>query len=303
MIDFAACSRGRTSDVKDSALTVGERSEFTPDEVDLWLVPSLDCPAGLQGALGQTLSGDESDRAARFHFAQDRNRFIAARSILREILSFYLNCCPAEVCFAYQPNGKPHLRFQPLLNKDLRFNLSHSGEVAMYAISRGREIGVDVELSRLNISWAELAGSFFATGEVAALHRLSAKDRMRGFFNCWTRKEAYVKARGEGLSIPLDAFEVSLAPTDPPALCRVSDPKELERWSLWDLGLTGDLAGALVVEGKPSRFRLFSWSWADSSQSGTAAVRLCPGVNNCHVRHLFGAIGGVPITAPLHTPG
>lgn len=230
-------------------------------EVHLWLARPLDCRVALLRNMKGTLSADEAERARRFHFVQDRNRYIARRGVLRQILSYYQNCPPSEVSFTYQAWGKPQLAHSPSLTRDLRFNLSHSGDAALYAITSGRDIGVDIELIRPEIEWAEIASSFFAPREIAELRRLPAHSRSRGFFFCWTRKEAYLKARGDGLSVALDAFEVSLAPGDAPALLRASDGSEVQRWSVWDVPLTADLVGALVVEGKPSGFRFFHWSW------------------------------------------
>ena len=239
-----------------SVRAVGGRLQLRSYEVHLWLARPLDCRAALLQNL-EALSADEAERAQRFHFLQDRNRYIARRGILRQILSYYQNCPPSEVDFTYQAWGKPQLAHSTSLAGDLRFNLSHSGDAALYAITSGRDIGVDIELIRPEVEWADIASSFFAWGEIAELRRLSSHSRTRGFFNCWTRKEAYLKARGDGLSIALDTFEVSLAPGDAPALLRASDVSELKRWSVWDVLLTGDLVGAFVVEGKPSRFRFF----------------------------------------------
>ena len=241
--------------------SVDEALKFKSDEVHLWLAMLPECSSGLLSALKGTLSADELERARRFHFVRDRNRYILRRGILRQILSSYLGCAAAEISFTYSSAGKPQLATAAHLAGRFRFNLSHTADAALYAITLEREIGVDIELTRREIEWREIAASLFAPGEIAVLHRLPVHLQSRGFFNCWTRKEAYLKARGEGLSIPLDSFEVSLRPGDAPVLLRASDESELQRWSVWDVPLTGDLAGALVVEGKPSGFRVFHWSW------------------------------------------
>jgi 4'-phosphopantetheinyl transferase len=221
----------------------------------------LDYPPTLLQDMATALSDDESARADRFHFAQDRNRFIAARSLLRNIISRYLSCTPGEIRFVYQANGKPQLADSISATGDLRFNLSHSADAAVYAISRGKDVGVDIELIRPEVPWAEVATSFFAPGEIAKLYQLPADLRAIGFFNCWTRKEAYVKACGEGLSLPLDEFEVSLAPNEAPALLCAHDPNELGRWNLFEISPPEGFAGALAVEGRPGQLRFFNCNW------------------------------------------
>jgi 4'-phosphopantetheinyl transferase len=229
-------------------------------DVDLWLA-RLDYPPTLLQNMAAALSADEVARADRFHFAQDRNRFIAARSLLRSIISRYLSCTSGEIRFAYQANGKPQLACPVSVTPNLRFNLSHSADAAVYAISRGNDVGVDIELIRPEVPWAEVAMSFFAPGEIARLYQLPAELRAVGFFNCWTRKEAYVKACGEGLSLPLDGFEVSLAPNEVPALLSAHDPNELGRWNLFEISPPQGFAGALAIEGRPGRLRFFNCNW------------------------------------------
>jgi 4'-phosphopantetheinyl transferase len=216
----------------------------------------------------EILSDDEAERAERFHFERDRNRFIAARGTLRNILSRYLSCAPSEIRFVYQSGGKPELVPAVSGMGELRFNLSHSANAALYAISRGREIGVDIELIRPDVPWEEIATAFFAPGEIAKLKALPENSRTVGFFNCWTRKEAYVKARGEGLSVRLDKFEVSVAPSEPPTLLRGPNPGEVERWSLVEVPLGDSFAGAVAVEGHPSRLRFFTWPLALHEETG-----------------------------------
>jgi len=159
----------------------------------------------------KSLVPDERQRAERFRFERDRRRFIVAHGVLRDILGRYLKCSPAQVSFSYNQYGKPALA-QESEAIGLRFNMSHSHEVALYALTRAREVGVDVELLREDFASLEIAERFFSRSEVALLNSLAPELRTDGFFNCWTRKEAYIKALGEGLSHPLDRFAVSLAP-------------------------------------------------------------------------------------------
>ncbi|MBV8453661.1 MAG: 4'-phosphopantetheinyl transferase superfamily protein [Deltaproteobacteria bacterium] len=243
----------------------GQQLELDPGEVDLWLA-SLDCPPAPLRAMTTALSADETER--KFHFEADRARFIKARAILRDLLSRYLDCTAGEIAFAYEPSGKPRLGGIKSSTTDLRFNLSHSADAALYAIARGRELGVDIESIRPEMLWGRLANCFFCPSEVVKLHEWPAPQRMFGFFTCWSRKEAYIKARGGGLSIPLNSFEVSVAPGEEPALLAAADPDELKRWSFWEVPLGESFAGALVVDGRPSRVRLLTWHWSQLGEAG-----------------------------------
>lgn len=160
--------------------------------------------------LARLLSADERERARRFAFERDRRRYIVARARLRQLLGERLAAAPESLQFLYSPNGKPALAGRAG-QRDLRFNVSHCGELAAYAFAEGCEVGVDVEEVRELPDADEIAMRFFAPRERAAYLRLRPRERAQGFFNCWTRKEAFVKALGEGLSHPLAAFDVSLA--------------------------------------------------------------------------------------------
>ena len=202
-----------------------------------------------------TLSADERLRAARFHFARDRDRFTVGRGVLRSLLGGYLGVAPAALAFAYGDHGKP-----ALVGGGLHFNVSHSAGVALYAVARAREVGVDVEGHRADFATAEIAERFFSPAERAALRALPVEARCAAFFACWTRKEAYIKARGVGLSLALDAFDVSLAPGEPAALLATrDDPGARDRWSLQALDPGPDLAGAVVAEGRD--WALSCWRW------------------------------------------
>src|SRR6185437_13365442 len=166
------------------------------------------------------------------------------------IIGHYLKTPPAAVRLVYGRHGKPGLAGGDA-PPALTFNVSHSGDLALIALTRARMIGVDLEDIRPDFATLDVAARFFAPAEVAALWSLPSDQRVIGFFNCWTRKEAYVKARGEGLSAPLDQFVVSLVPGEPAALLRSdADPREVARWSLRALDLGPDRVGALAVEGR-----------------------------------------------------
>jgi 4'-phosphopantetheinyl transferase len=231
-------------------------------EVHLWRA-RLDLPAAAVEALALTLSPDEQERAARFRVPQVRARFTAARAILRDILGGYLGCHPSAVLFGYREHGKPFLAAGH--EEDLRFNLSHSHGLALYGVCRGREIGIDLERIRHDREHDRLARRFFSPAEAAALQGLPPEQRVEAFFQCWTRKEAYLKARGEGLAAPLASFEVTLAPGEPAALRNVAgDPREAGRWWLAAIQPGSGYAGALAVEGPPLAVRTWEWRWISS---------------------------------------
>jgi 4'-phosphopantetheinyl transferase len=198
----------------------------------------LDVPAHRLAAFSRLLAPDEQARAARFRFEVHRNRYIAGRGRLREILSYYLDADPAGLVFTANQYGKPGVD-----GTDLRFNVSHTEDLAVYAIARGREVGVDIERIR-PLAAEGIPERFFSPAEVAALRSLPRDLQPRAFFNCWTRKEAYVKASGEGLSIPLNSFDVTLLPGEPARFLRNG-----EGWSMEAFQREPDYIGAVVAEG------------------------------------------------------
>ena len=225
-------------------------------EVHLWRASLARTPDSLH-RLHATLAPDESAKAARYHFQKDRDHYVAARGLLRRLLGLYLARPPESLRFSYGAYGKPSLDGVPAA-EDLRFNLSHSHELVLYAFTRGRDVGVDIEYMRADFAGEEIAARFFSEREVSMLCALPAEERTRAFFNCWTRKEAYIKARGEGLSHPLDAFDVSLIPGEPAALLGTrGDPLELTRWALHSLDAGANYAAAAVVQGADCTLRLW----------------------------------------------
>ena len=226
-------------------------------ETHVWRV-ALDQPDARVATLFALLSEDERRRAFRFHFDRDRRRFTVARGALRSILGSYLATPPERLRFGYSEHGKPFLRQpQPLL-LDLRFNVSHSDELALVAVTVATEVGVDVEKIRPDFAGLEIAERFFSPAEVRALRSLPIHLRSRAFFNCWTRKEAFVKATGRGLSFPLKAFDVTLAPGESPRLLRVEND-DPARWSIFEVSPAPDFVGALVVESRD--VLLMGWHW------------------------------------------
>jgi len=234
------------------------------NEVHVWRA-SLDELQPQRDSFLHTLAADELTRAQRFYFQTDRERFIAAHGVLRAILGLYLNREPKCLSFCYGSHGKPALAWE-YGGDAIRFNMSHSQGVALYAVTRGREIGVDLEFMRCDLEVEQIAERFFSPCEIATLRALPAHLRKYAFFLCWTRKEAYIKARGEGLSIPLDQFDVSLIPGEPAAsLSTRPDADEALRWSLRGLTLASGYSAALAIEGRGET--LSCWQWPGALRS------------------------------------
>lgn len=229
------------------------------DSIHVWCV-SLDQSPSRIRHLAQVLAGDERMKAERYHFAQDRRRFIAGRGLLRTILGRYLRIEPSRLQFRYACHGKPALT-ESFCGGMLRFNLSHSQEFALYAITRGREIGIDLECIRPISDVEQLAARCFSAHENTVFRALPAHERLEAFFNCWTRKEAYLKALGDGMARPLDGFDVSLAPGEPARLLRIEgDPQEASHWFLQELTPASGYVAALAGEGHD--WQLKCWRWA-----------------------------------------
>lgn len=205
------------------------------------------------------LSPGEKMRAARFIREEDRTRFIVAHGVLRQMLGRYVSRDPAELLFEATEYGKPAL-VVPAGLPSVSFNMAHSGEVILYAIARGRRVGVDVEAVCSDLDFMELAESQFAAEEVDALRAAGPDERTAAFYRCWTLKEAYVKARGEGLGFPLKQFAVTCGSGETPAVSWASDdPQVTERWSVFGLAPAPGYTGALVVEGRSMRLLERSW--------------------------------------------
>jgi 4'-phosphopantetheinyl transferase len=229
------------------------------DEIHVWLICLDQSPLESQG-LYSLLAPEESERASRFHFDRHRERFIVAHLSLRLILGRYLRQRPEQLRFRSNAYGKPALDVEEGDGggggEPFHFNLSHSEDMALLAIGRGRAVGVDLECVRADFAYEQIAERFFSPRETATLGSLPPELQPEAFFNCWTRKEAYIKARGEGLSLALDGFEVSLIPGERAALLNVrDDPEETARWSLRELSVGPGYAAALAVEGHDWRLR------------------------------------------------
>lgn len=224
-------------------------------EVHLWRARLDD---QLADSLKLLLSAEETARANRFHFTKDRNHFIVARGLLRKLLAAYLGLASSDdLTFSYGEKGKPFLAENQ--RGSVNFNLAHSNGLALYAFSHDRELGVDLEFVKDELADEQIAKRFFSTAEVEALQRVPADLKTQAFFNCWTRKEAYIKARGEGLSLPLDEFDVSLLPGEAAALLRNhKEPDEVSRWTMRSVSVPEGYVAALVVEGHDWRLKTFA---------------------------------------------
>jgi 4'-phosphopantetheinyl transferase len=224
----------------------------------VWSAP-LDCDAPLTREVAECLSADERARAERFVFPRDRNRFLTGRAFLRLLLAGHTGKRAAALRFRYGPHGKP-----ALAGKGPAFNLAHSDGLAVCALAPAGEIGVDVERVRPVADADSVAGSFFSSRETADLAALPHSQRLRGFFDAWTRKEAFLKALGSGLARPLDSFDVTLAPAEPPRLRRTAgDPGEAARYSLHALEPEPGYVAAVAIEGHGWQVRHRRWSWIE----------------------------------------
>lgn len=241
-------------------MTLAAITEPLPDacEIHIWDV-RLAVSTAVLDWLWLSLSEDEQVRARRFHFPRDRDRSVVARGALRVLLGRYLDQDPAALRFTYNKYGKPELQ-EGAAASGLRFNVSHAGERGLYAVTRNSEIGVDIERMRPDFATQPIAERFFSSREVTALGRLPEHLRPEAFFRCWTRKEAFIKARGEGISLGLDRFSVSLAPEDAAALVSFdSEPLEVSRWRLYHVGAEPGYAAAVAVAGREHRLSQKGW--------------------------------------------
>ncbi|MCU1241290.1 MAG: 4-phosphopantetheinyl transferase [Candidatus Acidoferrum typicum] len=226
-------------------------------ELHVWRT-SIDVPPVLLQQFESTLNASEKERAEKFLVPQARERFVAARGILRGLLATYLEIDPVRVEFRYGPQGKPSP--SAVHNSQICFSMSHSQGMGVFAFTSDCEVGVDVEQIKANFKGMEIASHFFSGEEIAALAKLPPELATEAFFGCWTRKEAYIKARGQGLSIPLASFTV-----------RFADSKQLLRdeegtpWACYALEPAAGFAGAVVAKGE--NWNLKYWEWSAGIQS------------------------------------
>jgi 4'-phosphopantetheinyl transferase len=239
--------------------------ELPAEKVHVWRA-TLDQPQEVMARFLQVISTDEHARAEKFHFEADRKRHVIGRGMSRLLLGHCLGIAAGQLRFEQNEFGKPFLPD----DLDPRFNISHSGELVVVALARRRPIGVDVERMRKDMAQAEIARRFFSPRECAALARLAPEMQCEAFFACWTRKEAYLKARGDGLSLPLDTFDVAFIPGELPRLIETRhDPAEVRRWTLRAFDPGYGCMAAVAAEG--SDWTLQCWDWSVIADGGLQA--------------------------------
>lgn len=233
-------------------------------EVHVWMT-SIDRRRSEMDNLHQTITDDEKARAECFRFDTHRQRYIVGRATLRAILSRYVGIPPNRLRFQYNSYGKPMLVERKdrgvLPTGTLNFNLSHSNRLVLYAVTQGREIGVDIEYIRDNLDVLRIAKRYFSTQEFSEIASLPQTRQIKTFFDCWTRKEAFIKAKGEGFSLPTDQFNVSITPENTVAwLHTATDQHDTSSWSIQALTPASGYAAALAVQGPPPPV-LQTWSF------------------------------------------
>ncbi|MGD0568944.1 MAG: 4'-phosphopantetheinyl transferase superfamily protein [Candidatus Sulfotelmatobacter sp.] len=239
----------QSMNINHSSFRIESPLSLPEDEVQLWRV-DLEAIGPDELRWQKVLSSDESTRAFRFHFSRDRRRYAASRALLRMILAAYLAVDPAELSFSYSDKEKPSLGAAHS-GSGVTFNISHSGGIALLAFTRRREIGVDVEQIRSDFDLEGIAQRFFSAHEQQELFALPSEERANGFFRCWTRKEAYIKATGDGLSLPLTQFDVSINASKENALLATRpDRSEAGRWQMREVPAGPGFVAALCVRGQ-----------------------------------------------------
>ena len=235
-----------------------ERPRLAPGEVHVWRA-SLAAGRDELQRLHRILSDDERGRAARFRFEMHRDRFVAGRGIQRLLLARYLGVDPAAIRYRLAAHGKPSLD-GPGAESGIRFNVSNAEDGLLVALTPGREVGVDLEPLHRVVDRDAVARRFFSAPENRVYDGIAEHERDAAFFTCWTRKEAYIKAVGDGLSMPLDCFDVTLRPGEPARLLATrGDTAQAERWTMRELDAGPGWLAALVVEGAGCELRLFDW--------------------------------------------
>jgi 4'-phosphopantetheinyl transferase len=238
-------------------------SACAPDEIHVWRVVLDDTPAA-PGALGAVPSNNERARAARLATEELRHRWTAARRALRVILAGYAGTSPSSLVLVTDANQKPRLSGT---SPAIFFNMTHTGALAFVAVGAQELLGIDAEMHRADIDWKAISERFFARAEAEEITSLAAQMRVRAFYACWTRKEAYLKALGVGLNMPLDRFQVSAHPDAAPKLVRVEGlPDEPTHWSLQDLSEPG-VTVALAARMRQLIVRRFSFAAPRGAQA------------------------------------
>lgn len=244
-------------EVQASELLAPSAPEIRGNDVHLWHFP-LNQPASLLAEYSSLLSADERARVSRLHFERDQHRFTIARGISRAILGGYTHLPPRDLSFVYNPNGKPSLTGNIA---DIRFNVSHSADMALLGVAQAREIGVDIEAIRPEVETDKLAERFFSVRERESIQSLPPARRVAAFFRCWSSKEAFLKGQGVGLSRSLGSFDVEVDPEKPACLLATRpDAREANLWQLHEIQTTQGYAAAVVTQGAVEHIKLFRCS-------------------------------------------
>ena len=226
-------------------------------QLDLWKIDI----ASLKGevkAYRSFLNGEELIKANGYRFQKDHDTFVVTRAVLRLLLGSYLNSDPSNLHFKYGKKGKPFLDGK---HASIEFNVSHSGSMAIVGIADGCPLGVDVEYLKQGLDFLELAKDFFSDAEIQTLIALPEDQRSIAFYRCWTRKESFIKAKGIGLSYPLDAFSVSLDSDDYAKLEHTRmDPTEKERWKMLSFIPKENYRAAVTIDRHCTKYKLFDWT-------------------------------------------
>lgn len=223
----------------------GSQPSLTDGEIHVWRIDLNQESSGVS-AFFEMLSPDEKQKAEKYRFEKDRNHFAAARGSLRKILGVYLGVSPDQICFSYNRFGKPFLDAK---NHQIRFNVSHSRGVALFAVTSGREIGIDIEFINNDFAVLKTAEKIFSPNETSTLKNLPSNLQTTAFFSVWTRKEAILKAIGEGFSYSPKQFTVSVIAEERETLSFANDFHKVRHWSLTTLPTEPDYTAALAVEG------------------------------------------------------
>ena len=232
-------------------LAPSSQTSLNVKEVIVWRVLVDQAQAATYWPL---LSQDEQARAQRFHFAKDRKVFVVARGVLRLLISRYLPANPASITFSKTEFGKPFLP-----DSSLHFNLSHSGNIVLLAFARDIELGVDVEQYKPLPDLADIAQNFFSAQEQTALFSLPISEQQAAFFRLWSRKEAFIKERGEGLSHPLDSFDVSLSAENPQLLATRKSAIDVVDYTIQALNVEDGYESAVAITRADWHFKFYNW--------------------------------------------
>ena len=224
------------------------------NSVDIWSIDTAKFPNDLTSYF-QLLSQEEQLRSQRFKFEKDQRLNILARSGLRVLAAQYLNCTPVSIQMGYEEYDKPYFLDYP----ELKFNVSHSGEMIVLAFIQQFELGVDVEYIKTDFEVMDIADNFFALDEIEKLKEVEKELQFEAFYRCWTRKEAFIKAKGSGLSFPLADFSVSIG-EKAKLLATRWDADEKNEWSLSSFMPKNGYVGALAVHGPVKTIKYHEWT-------------------------------------------